>query len=177
MYRYLAHPQFRAAYRAARRNLPDKALLCLEKASLKAAQTLVKQLDEATAGTLLWSPLLISAAKVILDRVFKSQDTVAFQDELAALSAAIDESKAGQPPAEEPPVEAPRSMANEHEEAEACVLRVAWMGEIGNSAADIADSLRYNRPQSAAKEQHLLDLVRQWLEVERAHDEAMRTCT
>ena len=56
-------------------------------------------------------------------------------------------------------------------------LRVAWMGEIGVGAGDISASLRYNRPQSLAEEQEVLDVVRRMLEVERTYDEAMRTCT
>ena len=51
------------------------------------------------------------------------------------------------------------------------------MAEIGMDAHDIAASLRHNRPQSAAEEQHLLDLVRKQLEWERTCEEAMGTGT
>jgi hypothetical protein len=79
-------------------------------------------------------------------------------------------------PAEKPP-ETPMIMVNKHEEAEAAVLRVAWMAEIGMGAQDIAASLRYNRPVSVVEEQHLLNVVREMLEWERIHEVAMRTCT
>jgi hypothetical protein len=36
--------------------------------------------------------------------------------------------------------------------------------KIGNSPQDIADSLRYNRPQTTAEEQELLDVVRKQLD-------------
>jgi hypothetical protein len=58
---------------------------------------------------------------------------------------------------------------------EAACLHVAWMAEIGNDPHDIADSLRYNRPQSVAEEQNLLDVVRKQLEWDRTYDEAMGT--
>ena len=68
-------------------------------------------------------------------------------------------------------------MAIERDQAAADLLRVEWMAEIGHSPEDIDRSLRYNRSQSAAEEQDLLDLVRKQLEWERTCDEAMRTCT
>ena len=66
-------------------------------------------------------------------------------------------------------------LAIEHEQAEAACLRVEWMAQIGHFPEDIAASLRHNRPQSAAEEQDLLDLVQKQLEWERAYNEAMRT--
>ena len=50
------------------------------------------------------------------------------------------------------------------------------MGEIGRGAQDLEASLRYNRPQSVAEEQELLDVVRKQLEWERTCEEAMRAC-
>ena len=70
-----------------------------------------------------------------------------------------------------------QELATENEPAKAACLRVAWMAEIGSAPHDIEASLRYNRPQSAAEEQDLLDLVRKQLEWERTYDEAMRTGT
>ena len=64
-------------------------------------------------------------------------------------------------------------MEADHEEAEAAVLRVQWMGEVGNDGHNIADSLRYNRPTSVVDEQKLLDLVRQMMEVKNANAEAL----
>ena len=51
------------------------------------------------------------------------------------------------------------------------------MAEIGMDGHDISASLRYNRPQSVAEEQELLDAVRKQLEWERTCEEAMRTGT
>jgi hypothetical protein len=64
-------------------------------------------------------------------------------------------------------------MGTEYEQAEADILRVAWMAEVGMDPHDIATSLRHNRPQSAAKEQDLLDVVRKQLEWKWTYDEAM----
>ena len=53
------------------------------------------------------------------------------------------------------------------EQAEACRLRVEWMGELGHPLEDITTSLRYNRPQSVEEERETLGLVQQQLEQER----------
>ena len=55
--------------------------------------------------------------------------------------------------------------------------RVTGMAEIAMDAHAISASQRYNRPQSVAEEQEVLDVVRKQLEWERTYDEAMRTGT
>ena len=93
------------------------------------------------------------------------------EEELANLRRVVAEVKAGAAPAAGPAAEKPaevrKSMMTEHETAEACRLRMMWMSEIGNSAQDVAGSLRWNRPQSVAEEQGLLDVARRQLEWER----------
>ena len=172
MYNWLADPHFMAAYRAARRSQFDDGLAVLERNFAGSCQALVDVVNDLEEDT----PARIVAAKAVIEHAFKAQDSIAVQEELAALGAVIDALKAGQPaapaPVAEKPAEIRKSIALEHEQAEADLLRVAWMCELGNSGADIADSLRYNRPQSVADEQHLLDLVRQLVEVDNAYREA-----
>ena len=107
--------------------------------------------------------------------------SVAVEEELAHLRETIEKLKAIKTPARIPgPTAAERAevrMAIEHDQAAADLLRVVWMGEIGHSAEDIDTSLRHYRPQSAAEEQDLLDLVQKHLEWERTSDEALRTGT
>lgn len=168
MYRWFGDPRFLAAYRAARRQLFDDALAMLEKTACKAVQALAQELDEAKATG---SFAVIAAASRILDKAFKAQSAIAVEEELSNLRTVMAALKAGQPPA--PPV-IERPMAEiklaADEQAEATRLRVAWMSEIGNSPEDIDNSLRYNRPQSVAEEEHLLGLVRKMMELEKANE-------
>ena len=103
------------------------------------------------------------------------------QEELAHLRATIQKLRAIKTPARIPgPTAADLAevrMGIEQNQAAVYLLRVTWMGEIGNSVEDIADSLRHDRPTSVAEEQALLDLVRKQLELQRTYDEAMRTGT
>jgi hypothetical protein len=52
-------------------------------------------------------------------------------------------------------------------------LRVAWMTKIGMDGHDIEASLRYNRPQSVAEEQYLLEAVQKTQEFEAMHEQVM----
>jgi hypothetical protein len=111
----------------------------------------------------------VSAATRLLDRAFQAQDSIAAEQELERLRGMIETYKALKTPALVPEV----SRMPDHEEAEAAVLRVSWMGEIGNTPEDIADSLRYNRPTSVANEQELLDIVLQILATAKADQAAL----
>ena len=100
------------------------------------------------------------------------------EQELVSLREIIEALEAGQQPAAwetDEPERVPPVVDNE--QAEAAVARVEWMTLVGAGGDAIAYSLRYNRPQSVAEEQELLDAVRKQLECERTCDEAMRTCT
>ena len=57
--------------------------------------------------------------------------------------------------------------AIDNEQAGAAILRAEWMAEVAMDARDISASLRYNRPQSVAAEQEVVDVVRKMLEGER----------
>lgn len=97
MYRYLANPEFKAAYRAARRQTFDEASYALEKGAHKAAQRLVDEIDDATASTGRRNQVFINRAKAILDLAFKARSAVAIEEELADLRALMDELKAPAP--------------------------------------------------------------------------------
>jgi hypothetical protein len=167
MYNWLAEPEFAAAYRAARREQFDAALAVLERHSAEAAQLLANQIgseNEFVAG---------AAATRLLDRAFQAQDSIALAAEMTHLRATVEKLKAIKaPPRLAEPTEIVR-MEIDHEEAEAAVLRVQWMAEMGNGPQDILDSLRYNRPTSVANEQELLDIVRQKMEMEKAEQAAL----
>ena len=62
MHRCVADPDFRAAYRATRRDLVEDGLAVLKKGAVKAAQVLMDELDEETASAER-SPHFIAAAK------------------------------------------------------------------------------------------------------------------
>ena len=147
-------------YRKARRETFDDALAVLETSARNAALTMADQLDPERWRGCKRSSILVNAAARLLDRAFKAQDSVKILEELEELGAVIDALKAGAGPVVIEKPEASMDNGNDHEEAEAAVLRVTWMGEIGNSPEDIADSLRYNRPTSVVEEQKLLELVR-----------------
>lgn len=172
LYRHLADPAFRAAYQAALKDTFGDALALLSKSAVKAVQALVGQMDESKDNG---SFFVIAAASRILQTAFKAQTAIQVEEELANLRTIMDAVKAGQAPAEpsftDPPAAAIKLAADE--QAEATRLRVAWMSEIGNSHEDIDQSLRYNRPTSVAEEQHLLDLVHQMMEMERAEQQAL----
>lgn len=57
-------------------------------------------------------------------------------------------------------------VAAEQEAEEAERLRMTWMAEMGASAEDIQASLRFNRPQSAVEERHLLMILREMIRAE-----------
>jgi len=127
------------------------------------AQRLVDEGDPATASL---EPTIVSAAKGVLDRAFKVQDSIKVEEEMARLRAIVDAIKAGgSNPAPAPAQEAQRKpmVMTQEEQAEACRLRVAWLSALGHSPADIDTSLRYNRPHSVAEEQYFLDLVLEML--------------
>jgi hypothetical protein len=171
MYRWMQNPAFKAKYRAALRDRFQDCVAELAKNAVDAAHTLV----DAAADVEEEMSVRIVAAKAVIDRAFKAQDTIAVQEGLDHLRATLESLEAGPvptAPVAEKPVETVR-MENNHEEAEAAVLRVQWMGEVGNNAQDIADSLRYNRPTSVANEQELLDIVRQMEEVAKVNAEAL----
>jgi hypothetical protein len=174
MYNWLNLPTFRAVFRAARRRLFDNALLGLERNAAAAVQLLADvAADEGEEKR-----IRVTAATKLLDRAFKAQDSIAVEEELADLRAIVKLAQAGQhqlpdPVANAKPVESPRM--SEQEQAEACRLRVAWMGEMGLGAQDIEVSLRFNRPQSVADESQMLEVVSKLLESERGHDEMIRS--
>ena len=174
MYNWLKLPKFRAVFRAARRRLFDNALLGLERNAVAAMQLLANVVANADGDI----GIRVTAATKLLDRAFKAQDSIATEEELADLRAIVELAQAGQhqPPdtvGEAKPAEAPRM--TEQEQAEACRLRVAWMGEIGLGPPDIETSLRFNRPQSEAEESQMLEVVNMLLESERDHDEMIRS--
>ena len=164
MYRWLKEPAFKAAYKAALRETFSEATAMLSKGARIAVKALLDELDPATkTGEF----AVILAASRILDKAFKAQTAVAVEEELEELRTVMNALKAGQPPAPpviERPIEEIKMAANE--QAEATRLRVAWMSEIGNSAEEIDDSLRYNRPTNAAEEKYLLELVRKMMATE-----------
>ena len=171
MYRWLADPRFIAELRAARRQVFDDALFCLERNALMAAQRLADEIGETT-GEATGEYSRIRAATCLLDRAFKAQGVIAVEEELAEVRANMARLKAG---AVAPPVIVERvvevkSGMTAQEQAEACRLRMEWMGELGHPLEDITTSLRYNRPQSVEEERETLGLVQQQLEQE-------RTCT
>ena len=168
MYHWFKDPVFLEAYREARRYAFDDMLATLERNGNKAALALVREIDIHTATG---SFALIHACRIVIDRVFKAQGSMAVEEELADLRRVVAAVKAGAAPATAPVAEKPaeirKSMMTEQETAEACRLRMMWMSEIGNSPQDIADSLRWNRPQSVAEEQGLLDVARRQFEWEK----------
>jgi hypothetical protein len=83
--RWLRRPDFRSAYRAARRRVLDTAVAALQSATGKAVATLVKAMDEPNAQA------AIRAAIACLDHAWKGTETADIADELAALRAEVQE--------------------------------------------------------------------------------------
>jgi hypothetical protein len=173
MNRWFADPDFMELYRAAARERCREGLAVLQRNSDRSAQALLDVADDIDAEP----AIRVAAAKAAMESTFKAQDTIAVQEELDRLRAKFEtliKLKTPPPPPplpfEDTPAEVRRVAAAE--QAEACRLRMAWMGEIGMNAQTIDDSLRYNRPQSVDEEQQNLDMVRKLLEVEKMYPRA-----
>jgi hypothetical protein len=171
MYRRLKDPDFKAAWRAARRDTFDDALGILEKTSVEAAQALRSALRSENITK--ESFCIILAATRVLDRAFKAQSAIAVEEELAELRELLATIKAGELPAPVIGLSIEEMRMAVDEQAEAARLRVAWMTKIGMDGHGIEESLRYNRPQTVEEEQYYLDGVRQMLEYEAMHEQAM----
>ena len=174
VYRRLADADFMAAYRAARRQRFDDAMAVLERNAEAAAQVLVDEIGENRTESF----ARILAATRLLDRAIKAQTVIAIEEELANLRNLVASLKENRAPAAAVIPHAPSQEEIRNaldEQAEAARLHVAWMAEFGMNGHDIDSSLRYNRPQSVAEEQHLLKVVRQTLEMEKTNEAAMRT--
>ncbi len=172
LYRYMADPVFKAAYSTALRGRFQDCLATLEKNANRSAQALVDVVDDPNVDV----TIRVIAAKAVIDRALKAHVTIAVEVELAELRELMATIKAGELTAPiivaaGPTVEEMRMAADE--QAEAARLRVAWMAKIGMDAHGIEQSLRYNRPQTVAEEQNLLDAVRQMQEFEAMHEQAM----
>src|SRR5436190_11064167 len=87
MYRWLADPDFVAAYRAARRQVFDDALFCLERNALNAAQRLADEIGDDRIGERTGEYSRISAATRLIDRAFKAQGVIAVEEEMAEVRA------------------------------------------------------------------------------------------
>jgi hypothetical protein len=100
MYRRLKDPDFKAAWRAARRDTFDDALGILEKTSVEAAQALRSALRSENITK--ESFCVILAATRVLDRAFKAQSAIAVEEELAELRELLATIKAGELPGATP---------------------------------------------------------------------------
>jgi hypothetical protein len=188
IFRWLADPDFMVRLRAARRAVFDDALFALERNAEAAANRLADEMEPGSCSGIKRAPNLISAAKGLLDRAFKAQGVIAVEEEMAEVRITLAKHMAGEEPGSGP--EAGDELSahaddtlpfQQHGETpmaaddqiEAARLRVAWMTEIGMDGHAIEASLRYNRPQTVAEEQYLLDAVQKTLEFEAMHEQAM----
>jgi hypothetical protein len=76
---WLKQPAFRDEYRLARRKLLDDAVLSLQRASRKAVEALVKQLDADRPTD------IIRAAEAILDRAFRGGELLDLAEDVEEL--------------------------------------------------------------------------------------------
>lgn len=176
MYRWFKHDRkFVAAYGRALRAEFEEGLATLQKGFAKATQILVEEMD-ANSGARTGDKLIVDAATRVVDRAFKAVDAVVVLGQLNKLEDTVRVLQAAQnapalppaAPAEEAmtPVQERKGMTD-IEQAEACRLRVEWMTEMGHGSEDIHNSLKFNRPQSVAEEQNLLDLAVKLNELDR----------
>ncbi len=163
MYNWLRDPRFRAGFLAARRDSFDNALVGLERNAASAVQLLADVVADSEED----SGLRVTAATRLIDRAFKAQGNIAVEEEMAELRTVMAGVKAAAAPVIVEKVVEVKSGMTAQEQAEACRLRVEWMGELGHPLEDITTSLRYNRPQSVEEERETLDLAQQQLEQER----------
>jgi hypothetical protein len=118
--------------RFGRRQVFDDALFVRERNALGAAQTLADEFGPGRTG---------EDARM-LDRAFKGQGNIAVEEELAEVRANMERLKAGPPV---PPVIVEKVVKvkrgiTAQEQAEACRLRMEWMGELGHPLEDITTS-------------------------------------
>ena len=168
MYRYLADPDFLAAYRTKLRQRSHGALAVVVRNAGKAAQVLVDELGEDRTESF----AKITAATRLLDCAFKAQTAIAVEEELADLRALMEELKdlsAVAAPVNPPMTSMEAIRKAEDDQAEAARLRVAWMTKVGMDGDAIESSLRYNRPQTVEEEQYHFELVEKMQDFEEAH--------
>ena len=81
LYRWLKLPAFKAAYRAARRDVVEKATAQLQNASWAASGTLLRLLNSSSDS------VRLRAAMAILDQANKGVEMLDFEERLSALEA------------------------------------------------------------------------------------------
>jgi ACT domain-containing protein len=172
LYRYIADPVFKAAYSTALRGRFQDCLATLEKNADRSAQALVDVVDDPNVDV----TIRVIAAKAVIDRALKAHVTIAVEEEQAELRELMATIKAGALPAPILVVDPSNEEIHmaEDEQAEASRLRVAWMTEVGFDGHQIADSLRFNRPQLVEEESYYLEAVRKILEHEAAQEAFVR---
>jgi hypothetical protein len=84
--RWLAElPEFRSAYRDARRQVLDASVAALQRATTKAVQTLIRAMDDASA------PVAIRAAIATLDHAWRGTEVGDIAEQLEALRLEVQE--------------------------------------------------------------------------------------
>lgn len=83
LHRWLKEPEFRQAYLAARRMVMEQAVGTLQRASLGAVETLVRNLKCGAPS------VEVSAARAILEAGFKGVEMLEFEERLAAVEASL----------------------------------------------------------------------------------------
>ncbi len=86
IWRWLAEPEFSAAYRAARGRLLESTLTALQSASVDAVVCLREILNDKTAQV----SARVSAAKSVLELGLKARETLETQERLAYLEKALE---------------------------------------------------------------------------------------
>jgi len=91
MWRWMQTPEFKARYRAARRQLVETALGALQKHATTAARVLVSIAVDKNAP----AASRVSAAKAIIEQSVKAVELVDLQERIEALEASINEKGKG----------------------------------------------------------------------------------
>ena len=84
LHRWLREPAFRQSCLAARRQVMEQAVGCLQRASLGAVETLVRNLKCGVPGT------EVRAAQVILEAGTKGVEMMEFEDRLTAIEQTLE---------------------------------------------------------------------------------------